>query len=109
MEGMDSTRTLIECRPVGGVPLKRNDTTRVILVGNNVVSFTRMEYSLVLLLLGESMVEDKVLTAALFGNDEPDKPLLKNLEKHVENTKSKLKPTGLYIRRIHRYGYSLVR
>jgi DNA-binding response OmpR family regulator len=104
---MDST--LVECRPIGGLHLLRNDHAKSLVVGNNLVQFTPMEYSLLCHLLDDEMVPDATLIATLFGSNELDKAILKNLEKHVERAKGKLKPIGLYIRRVHCYGYSLVR
>ncbi len=100
--------TLVECR-ICGVPFKKNDHSRLLVAGNSFVAFTPMEYRLLLALLAGDIVEDKTLIIALFGSDQVDPQLRQNLKKHVENAKGKLKPVGLYIRRIHLYGYSLVR
>lgn len=97
------------CRSVGSVVLKRNDQLRILLINNNeIVYFTRMEYHLILALLNSETAADMFLVQTLFGTHTLDRLVLKGLEKHVENAKAKLKYTGLYIRRIHRYGYSLV-
>jgi DNA-binding winged helix-turn-helix (wHTH) protein len=97
------------CRSIGSAVLKRNDQLRTLLINNDeLVHFTRMEYRLILALLNSETVADAFLVQTLFDTNTLDRLVLKGLEKHVENAKAKLRYTGLYIRRIHRYGYSLV-
>lgn len=99
---------LLLCREIGGLALKRNDQFRTLLIEDEMVAFTPTEYRLILSLLNGEMIADKTLVQAVFATDAIDRLILKNLEKHIENVKSKLRHTKLYIRRIHRYGYSLV-
>lgn len=100
--------TLVPCRPIGGLLLKRNDTFRTLLIENEIVAFTPIEYRLLLALLDGNVVEDKNLTKTAFSTNLSDRAARKNLERHIENIKSKLKPTGLYVRRAHMFGYTLV-
>src|SRR5258708_578149 len=100
--------TLIPCRSIGNLVLKRNDTFRTLLVENEIVAFTPTEYRLLLALLDGCIAEDTSLAASVFSINHLDKPARKNLERHIENIKSKLRPTGLYISRVYKCGYILV-
>lgn len=96
------------CRSIGGFSLQRNDQLRILLINHEMVSFTPMEYRLILTLLDHEVVSDGSLVQELFALGTIDQLLLKNLKKHVENTKRKLAGTGLAIRRVYRFGYALV-
>ena len=101
--------TLILCRSIGGKEIKRDDKTRTLLVdGKSVILFTPTEYHIILLLVTNRIITDKMLNDALFGSCETDMHTKKALEKHIENIKSKIRFTGLTVRRIYRYGYFLI-
>lgn len=100
--------TLILCRSIGGKEIKRDDKTRTLLVdGTSVILFTPTEYHIMLLLVMNRILTDNMLNDALFGTGEADMHTKKTLEKHIENIKSKIRFTGLAVRRIYRYGYFL--
>lgn len=99
---------LIPCRTIGGILPKRNDTTKALVVEDTIMIFTPAEYRLLCVLLDDGVVEDKKLIETLFATRLVDKTLLKTLDRHIENAKIKLRSSRLSIRRVHRYGYSLV-
>lgn len=100
--------TLILCRSIGGKEIKRDDKTRMLLIdGKSVILFTPTEYHIMLLLITNRIIADKTLNGEVFGTGETDMHTKKALEKHIENIKSKMRFTGLTVRRIYCYGYFL--
>jgi DNA-binding winged helix-turn-helix (wHTH) protein len=101
--------TLILCRSIGGKEIKRDDETRTLLIDSkSVIQFTPTEYHIMLLLIMNQTITDGMLNNAILGNSETDMHTKRTLEKHIENIKSKIRFTGLAVRRIYRYGYFLV-
>ncbi len=102
---------LTPCRQSIGKQIKRHDASRIIIVEEIPVMFTPTEYRLLVYLLDQDIAKDELLIQALrVTNIDKStlKPVLRNLEKHIDNIKSKLRPIGLYIRRVHQYGFALV-
>lgn len=98
---------LISCE-IGGINAKRDDMLRTLFIQDIAVAFTPTEYRLLLLLIEKQFLPDKRLMGVFTSNSTNAHAEHARLEKHLENIKSKLRPTGLCIRRIHRYGYSLM-
>jgi DNA-binding winged helix-turn-helix (wHTH) protein len=99
---------LISYHSPNGFTLKRCDRLRTLILNEELAIFTMTEYRLLLVLLEKEIVADSTLIEAMFQTSTVDSSVLKNLNKHIENAKSKLRCTGLSIRRVHRYGYALV-
>jgi DNA-binding response OmpR family regulator len=99
---------LVPCRAVGGLSVKRNDELQALLIGDELIGFTGKEYDLLLQLLEHDFSSDKMLMEALYHVSVVDKQSRLKLDRHVDNIKRKLKPTGLTIRRVHRAGYTLL-
>ncbi|HEU5382221.1 MAG TPA: hypothetical protein VFV38_42955 [Ktedonobacteraceae bacterium] len=100
---------LISCRSINGREIKRNDAVRTLVVEKDtVLVFTPTEYRIIQLLLENPILPDRKLNETFFHVKAIDSHMRKNLERHIENIKSKIRPVRFSIRRIHLYGYSLV-
>lgn len=100
--------SFIPCRSMSGLTLKRNDALRLILIEDDVTAFTPVEYRLLSVLLEKEVAEDRILIEEAFTTSAVNRSLLKNVEKHIENMRGKLRHTRLRICRLYKYGYVLV-
>ncbi len=88
------------------VHLRQED--RLFFIDNDVIRVTPTEYRLVERLLTERVAADATLAEQGFGHrGELDRSARENLEKHIHNLRSKLRPYGLTIYRVHNLGYIL--
>lgn len=103
---------LVPCRSISGIMTKRNDTTRALIVNDEgveiIMLFSKTEYKLICALIGDVIVDDQTLIALLYDSNELDREIRKVLKRHLVNVKNKLRPSNLFVRRVHGYGYSLV-
>ena len=97
------------CCQLSGLTLKRNDALRLVLINDDdVVAFTPVEYRLFSILLDLGMVEDRKLIEEALTINAANKSAQKNLEKHIDNMRFKIRHTRLRICRLSKYGYVLV-
>ncbi|GER82400.1 hypothetical protein KTAU_10370 [Thermogemmatispora aurantia] len=101
-------RHFTPCRSIGAYQISRSDAHRALLINEELITFTPTEYRLLCILLTHENVEDSRLLMAIFSKPSKDRCTRKTLERHIDNIKSKLRPTGLSLRRIYRFGYALV-
>jgi len=81
---------------------------RLLFVGDEVVKLTPTEHQIMCILLSERIAQDETLAAgALESEGPPTKATRDALEKHVNNIRTKIRPYGLDIHRVHKYGYVL--
>jgi DNA-binding response OmpR family regulator len=71
------------------------------------VKFTPIEYQLLLLLLQGQVIADSQMVQEAFRSD-LNSSIRINLDKHINKMRSKLRPSGLNIHRVAKYGYVLL-
>ena len=82
-------------------------SVRILLIGEDVIKLTPIEYKLILALLEKRIVEDTTLAQYTGNQDISIVGVRESLEKHIVNLRSKLRPCNLNIYRIRSYGYIL--
>lgn len=98
---------LISCPSIGTHRIQRNDESRALIVDDLLIKFTPIQYQLLLLLLEGLPASDIHLVKTVFSND-LDSSARENLDKHIDKMLSKLRPSGLNIHRVGKYGYVLL-
>ncbi|HEV2236612.1 MAG TPA: winged helix-turn-helix domain-containing protein [Ktedonobacterales bacterium] len=85
------------------------DEHRLLLIDGNPVRFTPLEYRLIRLLLDHAGIPVPFddLTRAAFQQD-ADLSTRRALDKHIDRLRSKLRPVGLTLAHVSRYGYVLL-
>jgi DNA-binding response OmpR family regulator len=96
----------IFCGTIGSHRIFFNDLLLKLQVDERYVEFSRMEYSIIKLLLSGQFVTDTRLIREVYGSTEISIHL-EPLTKHIERLRKKLQPYGLVIPRVSRYGYLL--
>lgn len=99
--------TLVNCLPIGNHRIQRNDDNRVIIIDSRITKFSPTEYRLLRLLLDGNAVSDVVIARQVFFC-EMTASVHENIDKHIDKMRSKLRPLGLNIHRIAKYGYILL-
>lgn len=90
------------------ISLRKNSNLLLMITDGNIIKLTPTEYTLVECLLDGKVIQDEFLVFTLFGiREKLDKAMLTNLVKHINNTRSKLRPFSLNLYRVNRYGYVL--
>lgn len=102
------TSPLVSCSPLGIHRIQRNDEIRALIVDSILIRFTPREYCLILLLLPGLPMPDTRLAVEMYSCDEMDSSLRECLDKHIDKIRSKLRPSGLDVYRIAKYGYILL-
>ena len=90
-----------------GKAIRNYEQQRSLLVDDLLVRFTPTEYTILCQLLSGDIVSDTNLIQKTFITEQPDKTLKTCLDKHIENIRSKIRPTGLNIFRVNGFGYVL--
>ncbi|MBE3561167.1 MAG: hypothetical protein IMW89_18400 [Ktedonobacteraceae bacterium] len=103
-----SPSQFIACRTIGPHLIRRCDARRALLINEDIITLTPTEYHLLYLLLEQDLVADKELIAVLFAGASLDRCARRTLKRHLDTLKAKLRPAGLTLRRIYRFGYTLV-
>lgn len=98
---------LAQCPSIGGRQISRNDICRALIIDNAIVKFTPTEYRLIALLLEGRVIADGDLIREVFACDKSH-VTLKNLDRHINNIRGKLRLSGLNIHRVAKYGYVLL-
>jgi DNA-binding response OmpR family regulator len=99
---------LVICPSIGKHHIQCNDESRVIIIDAFLLRFTPIEYQLfVLLLNGERVVFDGELVQNVFGC-EMSPAIRENLDRHIDNIRSKVRAVGLNIHRVNKLGYVLL-
>lgn len=98
---------LVPCLSIGAHRIQRNDESRILVVDSLIIKFTPTEYRLLLPLLNERVVADAVLAREAFFC-ELDRHVQKNLDKHIDRIRHKLRLVGFGVHRISKYGYILL-
>lgn len=98
---------LVSCLPIGTHRIQRDDASRVLIVDCLLVRFTPTEYRLLMPLLQGYPLSDLDLVRSAFSCD-LDSCVRENLDKHIDKIRSKLRPSGLNIYRVAKYGYVLL-
>jgi Response regulators consisting of a CheY-like receiver domain and a winged-helix DNA-binding domain len=101
------SKGLTPCPSIGTHQIQRNDESRVLIVDQIIVRFTPIEYQIVSLLLNTNIVNDAFIVQKVF-DSEMSSSLYRNLEKHIDKLRWKLRPAGLNIHRVSKYGYVLL-
>jgi DNA-binding response OmpR family regulator len=93
---------------LSGHRIQRYDAQRTLVVDGRLIRFTPTEYRLLLLLLepGDHRVSFARLVQGAFSCT-VDASTLHMLEYHIDHIRSKVRPVGLDVYRIVRYGYLL--
>jgi DNA-binding winged helix-turn-helix (wHTH) protein len=99
--------TLISSTPIGQHRVQRNDESRVLVVDSLLVRFTPTEYRLLIPLLEGLPVHDNDLVSEVF-SCKVDSWACECLNKHIDKIRNKLRPLGLNVHRIAKYGYILL-
>ena len=107
MKEYSMSPTLTPCPPVGPHCIQRNDDNRVLIVDNSLVKFTPTEYQFLMHLLEGGPVSDVDLVRAIFRCN-LDRYVRESLNKYMDKIRSKLRPLGLNIHRVAKYGYILL-
>lgn len=102
------TSTLVSCSPLGTYRIQRNDEIRALIVDSIIVRFSPKEYCLILLLLPGLPIPDIRLAVEVYSCNQMDQSLRECLDKHIDKIRSKLRPSGLDVYRIAKYGYILL-
>jgi DNA-binding response OmpR family regulator len=94
---------------IGNHALLCYDAVRTLLVDGELVHFTPTEYQLIsqILRTGGLPVAFEDLTRSVFDRAS-DRDARRLLDKHVDHIRSKLRPLGLNVRCVARYGYLLL-
>jgi DNA-binding response OmpR family regulator len=98
---------LISCLSIGTHCIYRNDESRILVVDPLMMKFTPIEYRLLLSLLSGQAEADSNLSREAF-SCELDRSIQKNLDKHIDKIRSKLRLAGLGVHRVSKYGYVLL-
>lgn len=81
---------------------------RLLFTNDEVIKLTPTEYQIIVCLLEERIAFDEMLaTQALSNKGQINKATHETLERHINNLRSKLRPYGLDIYRVHTLGYIL--
>jgi DNA-binding response OmpR family regulator len=101
--------TLITCASIGNHSIQRVDQHRALLISyTTLVTFTPTEYSVICALLQTTQVVSDISLIKQIYPGQVDRSLSRTFEKHVENVKSKLRGSGIMIRRVYKCGYILL-
>jgi DNA-binding response OmpR family regulator len=98
---------LIPCSSIGKHSIQRNDENRTLIVDNVMIKFTPTEYRLIMLLIGSQVISDTDFVQIGFRCQVGTQGRV-NLDKHMDNLRSKLRLSGLNIHRVAKYGYVLL-
>jgi DNA-binding response OmpR family regulator len=102
------TSYLMDCPPVGKRRLQRSDESRVIIIDNVLLTFTPIEYRLLLMLLNnKQIVSDNDLIREVFECD-VSSSVRKCLERHIDKVRTKTRVAGLNVHRVTKLGYVLL-
>lgn len=96
-------------RTMGDYTIQRCDGLRTLVINNALIHFTPTEYRLLIPILDQASrpVSFKELTRSVL-NREMDRDGRRLLDKHIDHIRSKLRPVGLNIHCVARYGYMLL-
>lgn len=99
---------LVVCPSIGKHNIQRNDESRVIIIDAFLLRFTPIEYQLLgILLNGERVAFDGELIQKVFGC-EISPAIRDNMDRHIDNIRSKVRAVGLNIHRVNKLGYILL-
>jgi DNA-binding response OmpR family regulator len=107
MKGCIMPSALVPCPSIGTHHIHRNDENRILVVDSLMIKFTPIEYRLLLSLLSGQVVADSNLAREAL-SCEMDRGVQKNLDKHIDKIRSKLRLAGLGVHRVSKYGYVLL-
>jgi hypothetical protein len=88
--------------------ITRYDSKRSLAIGNFTIKFTKIQYSISVLLLNGNPISDIDLVYHIFPGALPTEETRKCLDKHIDKIRSKLSPTAVTLYRINKYGYILL-
>lgn len=92
---------------IAGKQLAKYDLARTLLVDHFLIRFTPTEFHLLSAFLLGEILTDETLIKMYLGGGRLDRWSKSNLDKHVDNIRTKIRPTGLSIYRVVRIGYVL--
>ena len=101
-----SSLQLIESPAIGNHSIQRCDPRRTVVIDSTIVSFSPTEYKLLLPLLSGQSIKDEDLINEAFGLS-VEQWNRDNLSKYIDKLRSKLRPAGLNVLRLTKYGYVL--
>lgn len=98
---------LVACPSIGTHSIRRSDKNRTVVIDSLLLRFSPTEYLLLKLLLSGQAVSEVYLIQEAF-SCEMSPSVRENLDKHIDKIRSKLRPSGLDVRRVTKYGYILL-
>src|SRR5579884_898383 len=97
----------VSCPAIGKHRIQRDDTNKHLLIDHVLIQFTSKEYRILVCFLNDNVVSDTYLIHdVLQGEDTP--ALRQMIDKYIDKLRWKLRPFGLNIYRITKYGYILL-
>jgi hypothetical protein len=92
-----------------GHTISRCDSLRTLIIDGEMVRFTPTEYRLLIPILEDcgTPVPFRHLTMTVL-EKEPDRDVRRVLDKHVDHVRSKIRPYGLNVHGVARFGYVLL-
>lgn len=104
-----ATKALLHFSTVYGHTISRLDSLRTLLIDGDLVRFTPTEYRLLIPILEErgTPIPFRHLTRSVLQRD-PDRDARRLLDKHIDHIRSKIRPYGLNVHSVARFGYVLL-
>ena len=99
--------SLVDSPSIGNHRIQRSDKNRALVIDALLLKFSPTEYLLLKPLLSGQAVSEHQLVQDAF-SCEMSPALRENLDKHIDKIRSKLRPSGLDVRRVTKYGYILL-
>lgn len=84
--------------------------SKTMICNGEIIKLTSTEYQLIYHLLDGHVVQDQALAITALGHNHTsqlNQTEMDNLERHIQNIRSKIRPYQLNLYRVHRYGYIL--
>ena len=98
---------LLACPAIGSHCIHRCDENRSLLVDTSLIRFTPTEYRLLVPLLEGRPISDNDLAQYAFCS-KIEHFVRGNLDKHMDKIRFKIRPVGLDVYRVTKYGYILL-
>jgi len=97
----------IACSSIGKHQIQRDDINKYLFIDKMLIKFTNKEYRILVSFLNENVVSDTYLIQEVL-QDEDTPAVHHTIDKYIDKIRWKLRPFGLNIYRITKYGYILL-
>lgn len=97
----------VRCPSIGNHSIMKDEENRMLIVDNILIRFTVIEYRILLQLLAGVIVADPEIIHIAF-NCTPNDNVARNLGRHIDRMRSKLRPVELTVSRVVDFGYVLL-